>query len=109
MAVVELPAFEFVQQRLITDIQTPGGLLTIPTGLLEYSEYQFLFSMFCSTRRDILQRHVVFFWFDGRGRRVTLLILQLRQIHVHVRKDEISFYRVFQLPDVAGPVIPKKR
>src|ERR1041385_4380330 len=56
--VVDLPAFEFVQQGFVADIQAPGGLLAIPTGLLEDPKHQFLFSSLCGTRRDILQRHV---------------------------------------------------
>src|ERR1051325_7881156 len=35
MAVIDLPTFQLVQQRLVTDIQPPGGLLAIPARFFQ--------------------------------------------------------------------------
>ena len=76
MAIVDLPALEFVQQRLVADIQTSRRLLAIPTGLFEDSKNQLFLRVLGCARCDVLQRHIVFFWLRRRGRPVGLLILE---------------------------------
>src|SRR5579883_792224 len=76
VAVINLPAFEFVEQRFVADIQTPGRLFPIPTRFLEDAEHQFLFRSFGGSCCDVLQRHVVFFRLNDDRSRVALLILE---------------------------------
>src|SRR5207244_6224219 len=73
--VVDLPALEFVQQRLITDVQTPRGLFAIPTGLFEDTQNQLFFSLFGGSRSNVLERHVVFFRFHWNRDGIRLHLL----------------------------------
>ena len=110
MPIVDLPALQLIEERLITDVQSTRGLLAIPTRFFQDPQYKLLFRLLCRASSNVFKRHVVFLRFHGYGnrRRRLSLFFELRKIHVHVGQDEITLHRIFELANIAGPVVSKK-
>lgn len=110
MPIVDLPALQLIKERLITDVQSTCGLLAIPTRLFQDPQYKLLFRLLRGAGSDVLKRHVVFLRFYGYGnrRRRLSLFFELRKIHVHVGQDQVTLYRIFELTNIAWPVVSKK-
>src|SRR5262245_32103731 len=101
-AIVDLPAFEFIQKRLVADVQPARRLFAVPARLFEDAKDQLLFGLFCGARSDVFERHVVLFRLNHDWSRIGLtLLFHLGKVHVHFRQDEISLHRVFQLAHIA--------
>ncbi len=109
VSVIDLPAFEFVEERLVADVQAPGSLLPIPAGLFKHAKDEFFLSVFGGARTNVFQRHVVFLGLHwSRRDRVGCSLLDLGKVHVHIRQDQVSLDGVLELAHVARPVVSKE-
>src|SRR5262249_35021246 len=109
-AIIDLPALEFIQKRLVTDVQPSRGLLAVPACLLEDAQHELFFGLLSGARTDVLQGHVVFFRFDRNYRSTGLsgLFLELRHVQVHIGEDQIPLHGILELANITGPVISQK-
>src|SRR5437867_1297967 len=123
-APLDLPLLELVQKGLVADIQTPGGMTAVPIALFKDAQDDFSFCAIGGHRRNGFQGNgILRGWklYDFRsaasgtggssGSSGHFWRIRLRRwcgrtdLHVQFGKYEVSPHRIFELADVARPVV----
>src|SRR2546425_11066451 len=119
----DLPLLELVQKGLVADIQTSCGMTAIPIALFKDAQDDFSFcAVGCHRRNGFQGNRILRGWelYDfrnaaaaGTGGRGSssghFWRIRLRRcrtdFHVQFGKYEVSPHRIFELADVARPVV----
>src|SRR5437870_1152742 len=121
----DLPLLELVQKGLVADIQTSCGMTAIPIALFKDAQDDFSFCAVGCHRRNRFQGNRIFRGWElydfsstaasrtrgSSGSSGHFWRIRLRRwsgrtdLHVQFGKYEVSPHRIFELADVARPVV----